>query len=103
VWESRTLPAYIQKYPQLAEGIFVSTGVFGTTDGTKADEMVELSWPSVVFVKHLRYEDDISAFEPLMGMDFDTIYTMFPMDERHDGTVNDAAVTNPDTANNYDE
>lgn len=41
-------------------------------------------------------------FEPIMGMEPSTIYGMLPVEKRKDGVVNDAAVTNPDMARNYD-
>lgn len=42
-------------------------------------------------------------FEPIMGMSSDTIYEMLPMNERKEGMVMDASVTNPDMARNYDD
>lgn len=41
-------------------------------------------------------------FDPIMGMDPSTIYSMVPISERRKGVVLDAAVTNPDMARNYD-
>lgn len=41
-------------------------------------------------------------FDPIMGMDSSTIYSMVPISERRKGVVLDAAVTNPDMARNYD-
>lgn len=41
-------------------------------------------------------------FEPIMGMDPSTIYSMMPVSERKAGVVLDAAVTNPDMARNYE-
>jgi len=41
-------------------------------------------------------------FEPIMGMDSSTIYSMMPVSERKAGVVLDAAATNPDMARNYD-
>jgi pimeloyl-ACP methyl ester carboxylesterase len=42
-------------------------------------------------------------FKPIMGMESGTIHTMLPVNERRDGIINDASVTNPDMAKNYDE
>lgn len=42
-------------------------------------------------------------FQPIMGMDSDTIYEMLPVNDRRDGMIMDASVTNPDMARNYDE
>lgn len=42
-------------------------------------------------------------FQPLMGMESSTIYGMMPVNERHDGAVIDASITNPDMARNFDE
>ena len=41
-------------------------------------------------------------FEPAMGMDASTIYSMLPVGERKAGVVLDASITNPDMARNYD-
>ena len=41
-------------------------------------------------------------FEPVMGMDASTIYSMLPVGERKAGVVLDASITNPDMARNYD-
>lgn len=42
-------------------------------------------------------------FEPIMGMEPSTIYSMLPVGERKDGVVLDASVTNIDMARNYDD
>lgn len=42
-------------------------------------------------------------FEPIMGMEPSTIYSMLPVSERKDGAVLDASVTNIDMARNYDD
>ena len=41
-------------------------------------------------------------FEPVMGMDASTIYSMLPVGERKAGVILDASITNPDLARNYD-
>ena len=41
-------------------------------------------------------------FEPIMGMNPSTIYSMLPISERKAGVVLDASVTNPDMARNFD-
>lgn len=40
-------------------------------------------------------------FEPIMGMEPSTIYSMLPVNDRKDGVVLDATVTNPDMARNF--
>ena len=42
-------------------------------------------------------------FEPILGMEPSTIYSMLPVGDRKDGIVLDASVTNPDMARNYDD
>lgn len=42
-------------------------------------------------------------FEPIMGMKPSTIYTMLPVNERKNGVILDASVTNLDMAKNYDD
>ena len=41
-------------------------------------------------------------FEPIMGMESSTIYSMMPIKDRKEGVIRDASVTNPDMARNYD-
>lgn len=40
-------------------------------------------------------------FEPIMGMEPSTIYSMLPVGDRKDGVILDASVTNPDMARNF--
>ena len=42
-------------------------------------------------------------FEPIMGMDPSTIYSMMPVNDRKDGVVLDASTTNPDMARNFED
>jgi pimeloyl-ACP methyl ester carboxylesterase len=42
-------------------------------------------------------------FEPLMGMESSTIYSMLPVNERHEGVVIDASITNTDMARKFEE
>ena len=42
-------------------------------------------------------------FKQTMSIKRETIYTMLPISDRRDGIINDASVTNPDMARNFDE
>lgn len=42
-------------------------------------------------------------FKQTMSFKRETIYTMLPITDRRDGIINDASVTNPDMARNFDE
>lgn len=42
-------------------------------------------------------------FDPIMGMEPSTIYSMLPVSERKDGVVLDSSVTNLDMSKNYDD
>ena len=42
-------------------------------------------------------------FEPIMGMEQSTIYSMLPINDRKVGVILDASVTNPDMARNFGE
>ena len=42
-------------------------------------------------------------FEPIMGMEPSTIYSMLPINDRKAGVVLDASVTNPDIARNFED
>ena len=41
-------------------------------------------------------------FDPIMGMEPSTIYSMLPISDRKKGVILDASVTNVDMARNYD-
>jgi pimeloyl-ACP methyl ester carboxylesterase len=43
------------------------------------------------------------SFGSMLDMEPDTIYAMLPVDERRAGIINDASVTNPDMAKNFDD
>lgn len=43
------------------------------------------------------------VFEPLMGMDSETIRTIMPLKEKHDGILLDAKIANTDMDNNYEK
>ena len=40
-------------------------------------------------------------FEPIMGMEPSTIYSMLPINDRKVGVILDASVTNPDMARDF--
>ena len=42
-------------------------------------------------------------FKPLLSIERTAVYIMLPFSERRSGIINDAEVTNPDMARNYDE
>jgi len=42
-------------------------------------------------------------FKPVMSIEREEIYTMLPISERRNGIINDATITNPDMAKNYDD
>ena len=42
-------------------------------------------------------------FNLVMGMESNTIFSMLPINERYDGVMIDASVTNPDMARNFNE
>ena len=42
-------------------------------------------------------------FEPIMGMEPSTIYSMLPINDRKVGVILDASVTNPDMARDFGE
>lgn len=42
-------------------------------------------------------------FEPIMGMEPSTVYSMMPVNDRKDGVVLDASITNPDMARNFED
>lgn len=43
-----------------------------------------------------------ALFEPIMGMEPSTIYSMLPISDRKQGVILDASITNPDMARNFD-
>ncbi len=42
-------------------------------------------------------------FMPMMGMESDVVYSMLPVNERREGSIIDASISNPDMARNFDE
>jgi pimeloyl-ACP methyl ester carboxylesterase len=88
-------------YPERTKGLILFSSATPLTE--KPDEWTEYQGPPSFLCNDFGMWLLHPFFEPIMGMDSDTIYTMLPMGERKDGIVNDATVTNPDMAAHYDD
>jgi pimeloyl-ACP methyl ester carboxylesterase len=88
-------------FPERTKGLILFSSAPPLTE--KPDEWTEYQGPPSFLCNNFGMWLIHPFFEPIMGMDSDTIYTMLPVSERRDGMINDAAVTNPDMAANHDE
>jgi pimeloyl-ACP methyl ester carboxylesterase len=88
-------------YPERTKGLILFSSAPPLTE--KPDEWTEYQGPPSFLCNDVGKWQLHPFFDPIMGMDSDTIYTMLPIGERKDGIVNDATVTNPDMAAHYDD
>ncbi|MGI6216382.1 MAG: alpha/beta fold hydrolase [Coriobacteriales bacterium] len=88
-------------YPERTKGLILYSSAMPYTE--KPEEYPEYAGPPEFLCNNYAMFLMSPLFEPIMGMDPSTIYTMLPIDERKDGVVLDASVTNIDMARNYDD
>lgn len=69
----------------------------------KPEKYSEYAGPPAFFCKDFTMFLISPLFEPIMGMEPSTIYSMLPVSERREGVVLDGSVTNLDMAKNYDD
>lgn len=69
----------------------------------KPDSYVEYAGPPSFLCNNYAMWLMSPFFEPIMGMEPSTIYSMLPIDERKAGVHIDASLTNPDMSRNFDE
>lgn len=88
-------------YPERTAGLILYCSAAPLTE--KPDTYTEYQGPPSFLCNNFGMWLIRPLFEPIMGMDSDTIYEMLPVNERRDGMVMDASITNPDMARNYDD
>ena len=80
------------------------TAALSYGDGTpveKPEKYVEYAGPPAFLCNDYAMFLLSPMFEPIMGMEPSTIYSMLPVNDRKDGVILDASVTNPDMARNF--
>lgn len=88
-------------YPERTAGLILFCSAAPLTE--KPEKYMEYQGPPSFLCSSFGMWLIKPLFQPIMGMDSDTIYEMLPVSERRDGMIMDASITNPDMARNYDE
>lgn len=87
-------------YPERTKGLILYCSAMPFPE--KPEKYAEYAGPPAFLCNDYAMFLMSPLFEPIMGMDPATIYSMFPISERKAGVVLDASVTNPDMARNFD-
>ena len=88
-------------YPERTKGLILYCS--GAPSIEKPDTYSEYAGPPAFLCNNFGMWLLKSFFKPVMGMESSTIYGMLPVNERREGIINDASITNPDMERNYDE
>lgn len=88
-------------YPERTKGLILYCSAMPFAE--KPEKYSEYAGPPAFLCKDFTMFLISPLFEPIMGMEPSTIYSMLPVSERKDGVVLDASVTNLDMAKNYDD
>lgn len=88
-------------YPERTEGLILYCSAMPFRE--KPEKYMEYAGPPAFFCNDYAMFLISPLFEPIMGMEPSTIYSMLPVSDRKDGVVLDASVTNPDMARNFDD
>lgn len=86
-------------YPERTEGLILYCSAPPLTQ--KPDTYLKYQGPPAFLCNNYAMFLISPLFEPIMGMEPSTIYSMLPINMRHIGVEIDASVTNPDMAKNY--
>jgi pimeloyl-ACP methyl ester carboxylesterase len=87
-------------YPERTKGLILYSSAMPYTE--KPDSYPEYAGPPAILCNDFAMYLMSPLFEPMMGMEPSTIFSMLPVEDRKDGVVLDASVTNIDMARNYD-
>lgn len=87
-------------YPERTKGLILYCSAMPFPE--KPEKYTEYAGPPAFLCNDYAMFLMSPLFEPIMGMNPSTIYSMLPVSERKAGVVLDASVTNPDMARNYD-
>jgi len=88
-------------YPERTKGLILYSSAAPLIE--KPDTYPEYAGPPAFLCNNFGMWLLRPFFKPLMGMESSTIYAMLPVNERKEGIITDASITNPDMAKNYDE
>ena len=86
-------------YPQRTKGLILYCSAMPPVE--KPKEYAEYAGPPPFLCNDYAMFLLSPMFEPIMGMEPSTIYSMLPVNDRKDGVILDASVTNPDMARNF--
>lgn len=88
-------------YPERTKGLILYCSAMPFTE--KPEKYSEYAGPPAFFCNDFTMFLISPLFDPIMGMEPSTIYSMLPIGDRKNGVVLDASVTNLDMARNYDD
>ena len=88
-------------YPERTKGLILYSSAMPLKE--KPDSFQEYLGPPTFLCNNFGMWLLRPFFNLIMGMEPNTIYSMLPINERYDGVMTDASVTNPDMARNFDE
>ena len=88
-------------YPERTKGLILYCSAMPFAE--KPEKYAEYAGPPAFLCSDYAMFLMSPLFEPIMGMEPSTIYSMLPVGERKDGVVLDAGVTNPDMSRNFDD
>jgi pimeloyl-ACP methyl ester carboxylesterase len=88
-------------YPERTKGLILYCSAMPYTE--KPEKYPEYAGPPAFLCNDFAMYIISPLFEPIMGMEPSTINSMIPVDDRKEGAVLDASVTNPDMARNYED
>lgn len=88
-------------YPNRIQGIILYSAAMPYV--TKPESYPQYAGPPAVLCHNFTMFLLSPWFEPIMGMEPDTIYSMLPVEDRKEGIILDASVTNLDMARHFDQ
>lgn len=88
-------------YPERTKGLILYCSTMPFTE--KPEKYSEYAGPPAFLCNDFTMFLISPLFDPVMGMEPSTIYSMLPVSDRKNGVVLDASVTNLDMARNYDD
>lgn len=87
-------------YPERTKGLILYCSAMPPIE--KPEKCADYAGPPAFLCNDFTMYLISPLFDPIMGMEPSTIYSMLPVGDRKDGVVLDASVTNLDMARNYD-
>ncbi len=87
-------------YPERTKGLILFCSAMPYTE--KPEKYAKYAGPPAFLCNDYAMFLLSPLFEPIMGMEPSTIYSMLPVSDRKDGIVLDASISNPDMARNFD-